>query len=186
MSKIAKQPILIVNDVSVTHSGDQIAVRGKRGQLSCKVHRFVSVQVVDKLVTVGINDSLVGKSTKRRADAWMHAGTARSLLQNMITGVSQGFTKVLLLQGVGYRAQMKGKDLVMNLGYSHDVIYPVPDDIMITVNSPTELSVNGIDRQRVGQVAANIRMFRPPEPYKGKGIHYQGVPIIRKEVKKKK
>ncbi len=175
MSRIAKAPIAVAKGVDVKIDGQQITVKGGKGSLTLDVHPSVSVSLDDGALSVKpANDS-----------AWAMAGTMRALLSNMVHGVSEGFQKKLQLVGVGYRAQGKGKVLNLNLGFSHPIDYPVPADITIETPSQTEVVVSGSDKQRVGQVAAEIRAFRPPEPYKGKGVRYADERIVRKEAKKK-
>jgi large subunit ribosomal protein L6 len=175
MSRIAKSPITVAKGVDVKVDGRNITVKGSKGSMELKLHRTVSVTLDDGVLTVApANDS-----------AWAMAGTMRALLGNMVHGVSEGFEKRLQLVGVGYRAQGKGKVLSLSLGYSHPIDYPVPDGVTIDTPTQTEVVISGSDKQRVGQVAAEIRAFRPPEPYKGKGVRYVDERIIRKEAKKK-
>ncbi len=177
MSKLARKPIAIPKGVEVEVSGQEITVKGSKGKLSWRVHDLVEIVVEDGAVRV--RPKTVSKEGK------MQTGTTWALIRNMVTGVSEGFERRLLLVGVGYRAQLQGKKLVLALGYSHPVEYPIPEDIQIEVPSATEIVVRGIDKQRVGQVAAEIRALRPPEPYKGKGIRYADEEVLRKETKKK-
>ena len=175
MSRIAKAPIEVAKGVEVKIDGQHVSVKGGKGNMELVVHPTVSVSLDGGVLSVApANDS-----------AWAMAGTMRALLGNMVHGVSQGFEKKLELVGVGYRAQGKGKVLSLNLGFSHPIDYPVPEGITISTPSQTEIVVAGSDKQRVGQVAAEIRAFRPPEPYKGKGVRYADEHIIRKEAKKK-
>lgn len=175
MSRIAKAPISVAKGVDVKIAGQHVTVKGAKGTLELDVHPTVSVSLEDGVLSVSpANDS-----------AWAMAGTTRALLNNMVHGVSQGFEKKLQLVGVGYRAQGKGKVLNLSLGYSHPIDYPVPEGVSIDTPSQTEIVVTGSDKQRVGQVAAEIRGFRPPEPYKGKGVRYADERILRKEAKKK-
>jgi len=177
MSRIAKAPIKVPSGVDVKVAGQDVAVKGPKGSLSWTVHQTVTVAVEDGVVSV-----------ERSGDNpahWAMAGTTRALLNNMVTGVSAGFERKLTLVGVGYRAQAKGKVLNLSLGYSHPIDYPVPEGIEIETPSVTEILVKGADKQRVGQVAAEIRAFRPPEPYKGKGVRYADEQVMRKEAKKK-
>lgn len=175
MSRIAKAPITVAKGVDVKIDGRHVTVKGAKGMLELNVHQSVSVKVEGGELTVApANDS-----------AWAMAGTMRALLNNMVRGVSTGFEKKLQLVGVGYRAQGKGKVLNLSLGFSHPIDFPVPEGVTIDTPSQTEIVVSGSDRQRVGQVAAEIRAFRPPEPYKGKGVRYSDERIIRKEAKKK-
>lgn len=175
MSRIAKAPITVAKGVDVKIDGQHVTVKGAKGALELNVHQSVSVSIEGGELTVApANDS-----------AWAMAGTMRALLNNMVRGVSTGFEKKLQLVGVGYRAQGKGKVLNLSLGFSHPIDFPVPEGVTIDTPSQTEIVVSGSDRQRVGQVAAEIRAFRPPEPYKGKGVRYSDERIIRKEAKKK-
>lgn len=163
--------------VDVAISGDLISAKGKLGSLQYRATDDVVVTMDDGKISVKpANDS------KRARAMW---GTARSRLQNMVTGVSEGFTRNLEINGVGYRAAVQGKTLVLQLGFSHDVNYPIPEGIDIKCERPTAIAVSGADKQKVGQVAAEIRSYRPPEPYKGKGIKYDDEMIRRKEGKKK-
>ena len=175
MSRIAKNPITLPKGVEVKLNGQDVAVKGGKGELSFTVHKSVAVAQEDGSVTVNSPD---GKS-------WAMAGTMRSLINNMVVGCSEGFEKKLELRGVGYRAQAKGKVLDLTLGFSHPVQFEVPEGLQITTPSQTEVVVSGIDKQRVGQAAAKIRAFRPPEPYKGKGVRYLGEYVAMKEGKKK-
>ncbi|MCB1923525.1 MAG: 50S ribosomal protein L6 [Gammaproteobacteria bacterium] len=175
MSRIAKAPITIAKGVDVKVDGRHVTVKGGKGTLELDLHPTVAAKVDDGVLTV----------TPANDSAWAMAGTMRALLANMVMGVSDGFQKKLQLVGVGYRAQGKGKVLNLSLGFSHPIDYEVPEGVTIETPSQTEIVVSGSDRQRVGQVAAEIRAFRPPEPYKGKGVRYADERIIRKEAKKK-
>jgi large subunit ribosomal protein L6 len=175
MSRIAKAPITIGKGVEVKIDGRKIAVKGPKGSLEMLLHPTVSVKLEDGVINVVPADD----------KAWAMAGTMRALLANMNRGVSEGFQKKLQLVGVGYRAQAKGQVLNLSLGYSHPIDYEVPEGVTIETPSQTEVIVSGSDKQRVGQVAAEIRGFRPPEPYKGKGVRYADERILRKEAKKK-
>lgn len=178
MSRIGKHPVTVPADVTVTLRGQDVTVKGKLGQLSLTVRDDVKIeQLEDKSLKV----SPTSDDRYTRAQ-W---ATTRALLANMVTGVSTGFKKEMELRGVGYKASIQGKDLVMALGYSHEVRFPIPTNIKIETPTATEIVVSGFDRQQVGQVAANIRSFREPEPYKGKGIRYKGEYVIIKEGKKK-
>jgi large subunit ribosomal protein L6 len=177
MSRIAKAPIKVPSGVDVKVTGQDIAVKGPKGNLGWTVHGTVSVALEDGVVSVKPHDD--------RPDHWAMAGTTRALINNMVTGVSSGFERKLTLVGVGYRAQAKGKVLNLSLGFSHPVDYAVPEGIEIETPAPTEIIVRGADKQRVGQVAAEIRGYRPPEPYKGKGVRYADEHVMRKEAKKK-
>ncbi len=175
MSRIAKQPVEIPKGVDVKLQGQHLAMKGPVGEMSMDIHRDVSVEQKDNQINVSLGKS--GNSAM--------AGTMRALINNLVTGVSQGFERKLELVGVGYRAQARGKVLSLTLGFSHPVEYPVPEGIKIETPSQTEVLVRGTDKQKVGQVAAEIRAFRKPEPYKGKGIKYSDERVIRKEAKKK-
>ena len=177
MSRIGKKPVAVPQGVTVSIDGQTVSVKGPKGELQTKLVDLVSVKLEDGQVTVTPRNE-----TKQARSAW---GLCRTLVANLITGVTEGFTKTLEITGVGYRAAVEGKGLKLNLGYSHDVIYDIPDGITITTPRPTQIVVAGIDKQRVGQVAAEIREWRKPEPYKGKGIRYEGEYIFRKEGKKK-
>lgn len=177
MSRIGKHPVSVPDGVKVALSGQEMTVSGKLGELSRKLPDEVEVKQEDGSITV----SPRGEDKRSRA-MW---GMSRTLVSNMITGVSTGFTRNLVIAGVGYRAAMDGKILNLQLGYSHDIKYAIPQDIDVKCATPTQISISGADRQRVGQIAAEIRAFRKPEPYKGKGIRYDDERIIRKEGKKK-
>ncbi len=177
MSRVAKRPVEIAKGVQVTVSGQEIKVKGAKGELSLTLHDSVSiVQEGNELrVSADMNDQ----------KAVALAGTTRALLANMVQGASEGFTRKLELVGVGYRAQAQGKVLNLTLGLSHPVNYPVPAGITIETPSQTEIVIKGADKQQVGQVAAEIRGYRPPEPYKGKGVRYSDERVVLKEAKKK-
>jgi len=177
LSRIAKNPVVIPSGVNVTIDGITVTVKGPKGQLTMDVHRDVALAQQDN----GIQCSVRHNSITAKA----MSGTARALLSNMVKGVSKGYEKKLELVGVGYRAQAQGKKLNLTLGFSHPVNYPVPEGITIETPSQTEIIVRGVDKQQVGQVAAEIRGYRPPEPYKGKGVRYANESIILKEAKKK-
>ncbi len=177
MSRIGKRPIEMPSGVSASVSGQAIEVKGPKGARSFKATDDVQLAVDGNVITVTPR----GKS-KRARQQW---GMSRTQINNLVTGVSDGFKKELEINGVGYRAALAGKVLKLSLGYSHDVEFEIPDGVTITVPKPTELVVEGIDQQVVGQVAANIREWRKPEPYKGKGIKYKDEYIFRKEGKKK-
>ncbi|HHN66978.1 MAG TPA: 50S ribosomal protein L6 [Thermopetrobacter sp.] len=177
MSRIGKKPVPIPAGVTVTVNDGGVSVKGPKGELEAATVDLVEVSVADNEVVVKpVNQSKPARS------AW---GMTRTIIANMITGVTEGFSKKLLITGVGYRAQMQGRNVKLNLGYSHDVVYEVPEGIEVQVPQPTEIIVSGIDKQKVGQVAAEIREWRKPEPYKGKGIRYEDEYIFRKEGKKK-
>ncbi len=175
MSRVAKKPITVPAGVTLTIDGQQVSIKGGQGTLALQVHDAVSIAHDDGVVTVTAN---------KDADVAL-AGTMRALLNNMVVGVSQGFQRRLKLVGVGYRAQVQGKQLNLSLGFSHPVAFDVPEGITIETPSQTDIVVKGVDKQRVGQVAANIRAYRPPEPYKGKGVRYDDERVIIKEAKKK-
>ena len=177
MSRVGKHPVIIPSGVDVALMGRQIKVKGKLGELTAMLTKDVIVGIGDGQVSVKPVDQ-----GKRARSMW---GTSRSLINNMVTGVSEGFKVALEIQGVGYRAAVAGQTLTLQLGYSHDIEYPMPEGIKIECEKPTQIAVSGIDRQQVGQVAAQIRKFRKPEPYKGKGIRYVGEWVRRKEGKKK-
>jgi large subunit ribosomal protein L6 len=177
MSRIGKKPVPLPKGVTATVEGQQVSVKGPKGELSLKLIDDVTVKMGDEGIEVAPRDD-----SKRARSMW---GMSRSLVQNLVVGVSNGFSKTLEISGVGYRAAMKGKELQLQLGYSHDILYPIPDGISIVVPKPTEITVSGIRREQVGQVAAEIRRYRGPEPYKGKGVKYAGEFIFRKEGKKK-
>lgn len=177
MSRIAKNPVSLPGGTEVTIKEDTIVAKGPIGELTMNKHPLVSVNQEDGMLQVAAND----ESSQARA----MSGTTRSLLSNLVTGVSSGFEKKLTIIGVGYRAQVQGKNLNLSLGFSHPVLYPIPEGITIEAPSQTELVVKGADKQKVGQVAAEIRRYRPPEPYKGKGVRYTDEYVVRKQAKKK-
>lgn len=177
MSRIGKMPIAIASGVTVTIDGRTVKAKGSKGELELTLVPEVTVSQGEDGLTV----APVDESQRARA-MW---GLSRSLVANMVQGVAEGFSKELEINGVGYRAEMQGKSLKLALGFSHDVIYPVPEGIEIKTPKPTEVVISGIDKQKVGQVAAEIRSYRPPEPYKGKGVKYVDEYIFRKEGKKK-
>ncbi len=177
MSRIGQNPVSVPSGVTVDIAGQMVKAKGKRGELS--------MTLVDEVEISRDENDLVLKPSNDSQRAKMMWGTMRSLLQNIVTGVDEGFTVNLEIVGVGYRAAVEGKSLVLQLGYSHEVRFPIPEGITIACERPTAIAISGADRQKVGQVAANIRSFRPPEPYKGKGIKYANEFILRKEGKKK-
>ena len=177
MSRIANNPVSIPKGVEITLNGQEITVKGSKGGLAMTLHDLVGISQVE--------DRLQLKAVEVSKTAVALAGTSRSLVNNMVTGVSSGFQKELQLQGVGYRAQAQGKKLNLSLGFSHPVVYEVPEGIDIETPTQTQVIVKGIDKQLVGQVSADIRAFRPPEPYKGKGVRYVDEYVKRKEAKKK-
>jgi len=176
MSRIGKNPVELPSGVEAKVDGQTVSVKGPKGQLELTLVDDVKVAMENGAIAVAPKDADKGKAM------W---GLSRSLVDNMVKGVTEGFERDLELVGVGYRAQMRGTALVLNLGFSHEVVYDPPEGIQISTPKPTEVKIAGIDKQRVGQVAAEIRRFRPPEPYKGKGVRYAGEYILRKEGKKK-
>ncbi len=177
MSRIGKHPVVVPSGVTVDVNGQTISAKGKLGALAITLPPEVDITVDDGRVKVAPRDS-----EKRARAMW---GMSRSLLQNLVKGVSEGYTRRLDIAGVGYRAAVDGKVLNLQLGYSHDIKFAIPDDIKIVCETPTAVVITGADKQRVGQIAAEIRGFRPPEPYKGKGVKYAEERILRKEGKKK-
>ncbi len=177
MSRIGKKPVDLPSGVTASVSGQKVEVKGPKGTRDFTATDDVTISVDGNVITVTPR----GKS-KRARQQW---GMTRTMIQNLVTGVTDGFKKELEINGVGYRAQMQGNVLKLSLGYSHDVNFEVPSDVTVTAPKQTVVVVEGIDEQKVGQVAANIRAWRPPEPYKGKGIKYKDEYIFRKEGKKK-
>jgi len=177
MSRIAKAPVAIASGVEISISGQEVTVKGKKGTLTRVFNDAVEVQQEDGQLTTAPREGA--------ANGWAQAGTANSLLNSMVQGVTDGFEKKLQLNGVGYRAQAQGNKLNLTLGFSHPVAYEMPEGITVQTPTQTEIVVSGIDKQVVGQVAANIRAYRPPEPYKGKGVRYADEVVRRKEAKKK-
>jgi large subunit ribosomal protein L6 len=177
MSRVGKKPVVIPGGVTAKIDGQHVAVKGAKGELHFTAPDAVSVKLEGGAVQV----TPLGEDKKSRA-LW---GTARARVQNLVVGVTKGFEKKLEINGVGYKAAVAGKNLQLSLGYSHDILFPIPGGVTITTPKPTEITVAGIDKQQVGQVAAEIRDFRGPEPYKGKGVKYAGEFIFRKEGKKK-
>ena len=177
MSRIAKSPVVVPAGVEVKIDGQSISVKGKNGQLSLNVHTSVTVSQEDSELKFAARDeSKLSRSL---------SGTTRSLVNNMVVGVTEGFKKTLELQGVGYRAAAKGKTLNLNLGFSNPIDYELPEGIKAETPNVTTILLSGVDKQQIGQVAAEIRAFRPPEPYKGKGVRYADEYVRRKEAKKK-
>lgn len=177
MSRTGKKPIAPVSGVTVTIDGRQVTAKGPKGEQSLTLMDVVNAKQTDEgIVIEPVNDTQLARA------AW---GTTRALIANMVAGVKDGFEKKLAIQGVGYRAAMQGKDLKLSLGFSHEVVYETPRGITIATPTPTEVTVTGVDKQQVGQVAANIRAYRKPEPYKGKGVRYVGEYVAKKEGKKK-
>jgi large subunit ribosomal protein L6 len=177
MSRIGKKAVAIPSGVTASVEGQTVKMKGPKGALEFVLPKEVAAKMDKTSIQIDPRDE-----TKRARSMW---GTSRTLVANLVTGVTKGFEKKLEITGVGYRAAVQGKNLQIALGYSHDVVFPIPAGITIATPKPTEVVVTGIDRQKVGQVAAEIRGFRPPEPYKGKGVKYAGEYIFRKEGKKK-
>jgi large subunit ribosomal protein L6 len=177
MSRIGKNPVPVPDGVTVAVAGQEFSAKGKLGEMKVVLVDEVEVALADNVITVAPRDG-----SKRAQTMW---GMSRSIVSNIVTGVAEGFTKNLEIQGVGYRAQVEGKTLVLQLGYSHEIRFPIPEGITIKCERPVAIEISGADRQQVGQVAANIRAFRPPEPFKGKGVRYEGEYVRRKEGKKK-
>jgi large subunit ribosomal protein L6 len=177
MSRIGKHPVPVPAGVTVQVTGQTVTAKGKLGQLSLILIDEIEAKLEDgKLVVAPRNE------TVRARQNW---ATARTNLANLVTGVEKGFTKNLEITGVGYKAAVAGSELVLNLGFSHDIRYPIPAGITMKCDKPTSISISGADKQQVGQIAAEIRSYRPPEPYKGKGVKYENEIIVRKEGKKK-
>lgn len=177
MSRIGKQPIPVPAGVTVAVNDNAVSVKGPKGELSMPIVNDVTVVFEDGALTVKPK-----QDSKQARSMW---GMQRTVLSNLVTGVTQGFTRELEINGVGYRAALRGRDLQLQLGFSHEVLFAVPEDITVACPEPTKIVVSGIDKQRVGEVAAKIRAYRKPEPYKGKGVKYAGEFIFRKEGKKK-
>ncbi|HUW99242.1 MAG TPA: 50S ribosomal protein L6 [Acidiferrobacter sp.] len=177
MSRVAKNPVSLPAGVACTRSGASLVIKGPKGELTHSVHPLVGVEQEAAAVRFMASDS------SALADAL--SGTTRALVQNMVTGVTQGFERRLTIIGVGYRAAVQGRKLNLTLGFSHPVVHNIPEGITIETPSQTEVIIKGTDKQRVGQVAAEIRAYRPPEPYKGKGVRYSDEVVVKKEAKKK-
>ena len=177
MSRVGKHPVTVPSGVEVQMSGQTLSAKGSLGMLRLVVSNEVTASIADGAVTIAPKDD-----TKQARAMW---GTTRALVNNMVTGVSKGFSVTLEINGVGYRAAVQGSTLNLQLGYSHEIAYPIPSDVNIVCERPTLIRLSGADRQRVGQIAAEIRAYRPPEPYKGKGIKYSTETVRRKEGKKK-
>lgn len=177
MSRVGKNPVKLADGVTVEVNGQTVKVKGKLGELSMQVHEAVAVKLENGEITVSPRDD----SRETRA-LW---ATMRNLIKNMVQGVSAGYTRNLEIHGVGLRANVQGSVLNLQLGFSHDINFPIPEGIKIAVDKQTKIAVTGIDKQQVGQVSADIYRMKPPEPYKGKGIRYEGQQILRKEGKKK-
>ena len=177
MSRIAKAPIELPSGVDVSIAGQDVTVKGKNGTLSISLNNAVAVNQAENVLTF--------EPREGASDGWAQAGTARAIVNNMITGVASGFEKKLTLIGVGYRAQVQGSSVNLSLGFSHPVVYNLPQGVTAEAPSQTEIVLKSADRQLLGQVAAEIRALRPPEPYKGKGVRYSDEYVRRKEAKKK-
>ena len=177
MSRVGQVPVQVPDGVTVSVAGSLVSAKGKMGELSVQLTNDIAIAQADNQITV----SPVG-DTQQARQMW---GTARAVINNIVIGVSEGFSKKLEVNGTGYRAQVQGNTLVLQLGFSHDVKFPIPDGIKINCPDQTHIEVSGSDKQKVGQVASEIRSYRPPEPYKGKGVKYEGEYILRKEGKKK-
>ena len=177
MSRIGKKAVAIPSGVTANVEGQTVKLKGPKGALQLVLHDDITVKMDKGAIQVDPRSQ-----TKRARSQW---GTARTLVNNLMTGVTKGFEEKLEITGVGYRAAVQGKNLQLQLGYSHDVVFAIPEGIAITTPKPTEINITGSDKQKVGQVAADIRDFRPPEPYKGKGVRYAGEKIVMKEGKKK-
>ena len=177
MSRVGKYPVQVPSGVQLALSGRTLVAKGKLGELKLDLTDDVDIEISDQQVAVKPR-----RDDRRARTMW---GTTRSLINSMVTGVSAGFVKSMEINGTGYRAAVQGKDLVLNLGYSHEIRYPIPAGIKITCERPTAIKVEGSDKRQVGQVAAEIRAYRGPEPYKGKGVKYENEQILRKEGKKK-
>ena len=177
MSRIGNKPVMVPSGITAAVEGQTVNIKGPKGALSVVVHDDVAVKLEGGRIQVDPRNE-----TKRARSQW---GTSRTLIANLIAGVTKGFEERLEISGVGYRAAVQGKNLQLALGYSHDIVYPIPEGITIATPRPIEIVISGSDRQKVGQVAAEIRDYRPPEPYKGKGIKYAAERIFRKEGKKK-
>jgi large subunit ribosomal protein L6 len=177
MSRVGKYPVELPQGVQVAIAGRTLTAKGRLGELKIELSDTVDAAVEDNKVTV------TPRGNERQAR--MMWGTTRALVANMVKGVSAGYSRTMEITGTGYRAAVQGQNLVLNLGYSHDVVYPIPPGIKMTTPRPTAVTIEGVDKRQVGQVAAEIRGFRPPEPYKGKGVRYDNEQIRRKEGKKK-
>lgn len=179
MSRIAKKALALPKGVEVSINGQSLKVKGSKGNFEFTVHDAVEVAQEDNVLKFRSRN-------ESDSSGWALAGTTRALASNMVKGVSEGFEKKLQLVGVGYRAQAQGSKLNLSLGYSHPVVYEMPEGVTVETPSQTEIIIRGIDKQKIGQVAAEVRAYRPPEPYKGKGVKYADEAILRKETKKKK
>jgi large subunit ribosomal protein L6 len=181
MSRIAKSPITIPSDIKISLNDNLISIIGKLGKVDINVNSLVTINNADNILTFGVTE--VDK--KNIKNAWAQAGTARANVANFIKGVATGWEKQLTLVGVGYRAKVSGKKLNLSLGFSHPIEYDIPDGVTIETPSQTQIIVKGIDKQKVGQVSAEVRSYRKPEPYKGKGVRYSDEQVVRKVAKKK-
>ncbi|OUY08817.1 50S ribosomal protein L6 [Acinetobacter populi] len=177
MSRVAKAPVTVPNGVTVTQNGRQVEVKGSKGTLSFNLHALVELKQEEGQLKIA--------PTSESKDAWMQAGTARAVLNNLVKGVSEGFERKLQLIGVGYKAAVKGTVVNLNLGYSHPIDYALPEGVSAETPTATEIVLKSANKQLLGQVAAEIRAYRSPEPYKGKGVRYSDEVILRKEAKKK-
>ena len=177
MSRIGKKPVPVPQGVTASVDGQQVRVKGPKGELFLVLVDQVVAKMTDDGIEVAPRDS-----SKQARAMW---GLERSQVANLVTGVTEGFSRTLEISGVGFRASLQGQGLQLQLGYSHDIVHPIPEGIKVEVPKPTEITVSGIDKQKVGQVAAEIRRYRPPEPYKGKGVKFAGEYVFRKEGKKK-
>lgn len=177
MSRVAKNPVVVPAGVEIKLDGNAVTVKGAKGSLSVLLNKRVAIAVEDGEIRFGVRSE--------DAESWAQAGTARALVGNLVTGVTKGFERKLELIGVGYRAKAAGSTLNLTLGFSHPVDFPIPEGVTVETPAQTEIIVRGADKQQVGHVAAKIRAFRPPEPYKGKGIRYSDEQVLRKEAKKK-
>ena len=177
MSRVAKAPVAVPNGVTVTQNGRQVEVKGSKGTLSFNLHALVELKQEDGILAIA--------PVQESKDAWMQAGTARAVLNNLVKGVSEGFERKLQLVGVGYKAAVKGTVVNLALGYSHPIDYALPEGVTAETPTATEIILKSANKQLLGQVAAEIRAYRSPEPYKGKGVRYSDEVILRKEAKKK-
>ena len=177
MSRVAKAPVTVPNGVTVTQNGRQVEVKGSKGTLSFNLHALVELKQEDGTLQVA--------PVKESRDSWMQAGTARAVLNNLVKGVNEGFERKLQLIGVGYKAAVKGTSVNLNLGFSHPIDYALPEGVTAETPTATEIILKSANKQLLGQVAAEIRAYRAPEPYKGKGVRYSDEVVLRKEAKKK-
>ena len=177
MSRVAKAPVAVPNGVTVTQNGRQVEVKGTKGTLSFNLHALVELKQEEGKLQIA--------PVKESKDAWMQAGTARAVLNNLVKGVNEGFERKLQLIGVGYKAAIKGNVVNLNLGFSHPIDYVLPEGVTAETPTATEIVLKSANKQLLGQVAANIRSYRSPEPYKGKGVRYSDEVVLRKEAKKK-